>query len=261
MGLENINNIWNFIIRKSNRIKSLKNKDVFNVGRKDSTSFNGFGSKGILYEDLINQIKKDSAVALDLESVLAEGNTTADGQTIEAASGGGQLDLRYSGNDDEVMLSTDKGQYLDNFFYQSPGYTEMLSTAGLFLYGNDYNAGYIITSSHSRDIEIYGENGFKIKNNKEFVGVGTQDAEMSLEHDSIINIGENTPLTKIGLGTSIEIGTETIVVNGITKSILLDGGLTIKQLPIYADNAAAIAGGLAEDRVYKTATGELRIVV
>ena len=33
------------------------------------------------------------------------------------------------------------------------------------------------------------------------------------------------------------------------------------SLPIYANNAAAVAGGLAVNDVYKTSTGELRIVV
>jgi hypothetical protein len=37
--------------------------------------------------------------------------------------------------------------------------------------------------------------------------------------------------------------------------------LTLTNLPEFADNAAAVAGGLAVDTVYKTATGELRIVV
>jgi hypothetical protein len=33
------------------------------------------------------------------------------------------------------------------------------------------------------------------------------------------------------------------------------------NLPVYANNAAAVAGGLAVNDVYKTSTGELRIVV
>jgi hypothetical protein len=37
--------------------------------------------------------------------------------------------------------------------------------------------------------------------------------------------------------------------------------ISIISLPTYADNASAVAGGLALDRIYKTATGELRIVV
>ncbi len=37
--------------------------------------------------------------------------------------------------------------------------------------------------------------------------------------------------------------------------------LNLSNLSVYANNAAAVAGGLAVDDVYKTATGELRIVV
>ena len=37
--------------------------------------------------------------------------------------------------------------------------------------------------------------------------------------------------------------------------------LTLTRLPVYANNAAALAGGLAPDTVYTTSTGELRIVI
>lgn len=37
--------------------------------------------------------------------------------------------------------------------------------------------------------------------------------------------------------------------------------LKLTALPIYANNAAALAGGLIAGDVYKTSTGELRIVV
>lgn len=37
--------------------------------------------------------------------------------------------------------------------------------------------------------------------------------------------------------------------------------LKLTALPVYANNAAAVAGGLIEGDVYKTSTGELRIVV
>lgn len=39
------------------------------------------------------------------------------------------------------------------------------------------------------------------------------------------------------------------------------GLIKAENLPIYANNAAAVSGGLAVDYIYKTATGELRIVV
>ena len=37
--------------------------------------------------------------------------------------------------------------------------------------------------------------------------------------------------------------------------------LRLTALPIFANNAAALAGGLIAGDVYKTSTGELRIVV
>lgn len=33
------------------------------------------------------------------------------------------------------------------------------------------------------------------------------------------------------------------------------------ELPVYADNTAALAGGLTVGKVYQTVTGELRVVV
>ncbi len=37
--------------------------------------------------------------------------------------------------------------------------------------------------------------------------------------------------------------------------------LNLLNLPTYADNASAVSGGLAANDVYKTSTGELRIVI
>jgi hypothetical protein len=37
--------------------------------------------------------------------------------------------------------------------------------------------------------------------------------------------------------------------------------LTLTNLPVYANNAAAVTGGLIVGDVYRTSTGELRIVV
>ncbi len=37
--------------------------------------------------------------------------------------------------------------------------------------------------------------------------------------------------------------------------------LNLLNLPTYVDNAAAVAGGLSVNDVYKTSTGELRIVI
>ena len=44
-------------------------------------------------------------------------------------------------------------------------------------------------------------------------------------------------------------------------SVEMSAAVTLSGLSTFADNASAVAGGLAVDTVYKTATGELRIVV
>ena len=45
----------------------------------------------------------------------------------------------------------------------------------------------------------------------------------------------------------------------VRKNFKVDNAITLPGLLTYADEAAALAGGLASGRVYKTATGELRI--
>lgn len=51
-------------------------------------------------------------------------------------------------------------------------------------------------------------------------------------------------------------------VDNISRMFIADGGtFRLQGIPVYANNAAAITGGLVVNDVYKTATGELRIVV
>ena len=56
--------------------------------------------------------------------------------------------------------------------------------------------------------------------------------------------------TGLGIGTTAPV-----------RKLHVNGTVRLQGLPTYANNAAAIAGGLVADDVYKTATGELRIVV
>ena len=52
----------------------------------------------------------------------------------------------------------------------------------------------------------------------------------------------------------------TLFQSNITLQNVINAGNTA-TLPTFADNAAAVAGGLSVTTVYKTAAGELRIVV
>jgi len=45
----------------------------------------------------------------------------------------------------------------------------------------------------------------------------------------------------------------------IDGNTTLDGNIIAASLPVYADEAAAIVGGIATDTIYKTSTGEIRI--
>tara|TARA_R100001510_G_scaffold57441_1_gene65524 strand:- start:3244 stop:3594 length:351 start_codon:yes stop_codon:yes gene_type:complete len=56
--------------------------------------------------------------------------------------------------------------------------------------------------------------------------------------------------------------TKDVTLTGTFQSTALKGNtLQLLTLGTFADNAAAVAGGLSVNTVYKTAAGELRIVV
>lgn len=57
-------------------------------------------------------------------------------------------------------------------------------------------------------------------------------------------------------GLQTALGDHTSAIN--LRALITDTTLVV---PTYADNAAALLGGLAVNQVYKTVTGELRIVV
>ena len=70
----------------------------------------------------------------------------------------------------------------------------------------------------------------------------------------------NTATADIVLTGNITCTTLTATNLGVSGHI--DGtGLSISLLAVYADNVAALAGGLVAKDLYSTATGELRIVV
>ncbi len=84
-----------------------------------------------------------------------------------------------------------------------------------------------------------------------------------LSQSSMIDLIDSTYNPFLTAGANIQItnvetpsGRQTTI---SVKEVVTETGNT--GIPTYADNAAAISGGLSVGDVYKTASGELRIVV
>jgi hypothetical protein len=69
---------------------------------------------------------------------------------------------------------------------------------------------------------------------------------------------KSTAVTKATVFGGANFGIET---STPAKTLHVNGTVRLQGLPTYANNAAAISGGLVADDIYKTSTGELRIVV
>jgi len=79
----------------------------------------------------------------------------------------------------------------------------------------------------------------------------------SVLQSSPVDLGSQ-PLTTTGAVSTSAASVASLSVSGAATI----AGLTkLTGLSVYANNAAAVTGGLAVNSVYKTATGELRIVV
>jgi len=72
---------------------------------------------------------------------------------------------------------------------------------------------------------------------------------------TLIGYGINAPTAT----TSNYLSIEDMITADTTTDVVDMANISLTNLPVYADEAAAVTGGLATDRVYKTATGELRI--
>lgn len=79
-----------------------------------------------------------------------------------------------------------------------------------------------------------------------------------------IILREKTDLSTVNVNVSVRIGLRILWDNGdwISYAIPALANSRVKaDLPTYADNASAISAGLLTNQMYKTATGELRIVI
>jgi hypothetical protein len=99
---------------------SIGNNDLFYLSYYDSIG-GTYTSKNTKATDLATYINSVSANTLN--QVLTAGNTS--NTAIKAANGGGRLDLRYGGSDNEVMLSNDNAGYGKSLLYLTDSYIEL----------------------------------------------------------------------------------------------------------------------------------------
>ena len=238
-----------------------------------------------------------------LAEVLSEGNSSgannivvSDGQTINAATGNGQLDLRNNDNDDFLRLGFDFNsglllrRHTDLELSSGIGTGEfMLSSQSSSINGYVVNSGIIGGESNS----IEGTSEDFTSNSLVLGGTGITanlsntvfTPDIKIQQGKFISGSDNNTGTYMssddgmsyawtahgyaaiadysGPGAYTEVGsTDTVgIYSGEFTIEMLSNALKISGLPTYADNAAATTGGLPVDAVYKTAGGELRIVV
>lgn len=110
----------------------------------------------------------------------------------------------------------------------------------------DESQSYVVTGLHS--------NGANMQITRAAEGPGLRfiyDAVTDEVRDVFVDSSGAFQFTNVSGG-----GTQ-----GTLMTLNDDGVLNIPLCPTFADNSAAVSGGLATNDVYKTSTGELRIVV
>jgi hypothetical protein len=76
---------------------------------------------------------------------------------------------------------------------------------------------------------------------------------------NIIISSSNAITNTVGSSTLIMLGASIDLINGTTGLRIEPDTVKITDLPEYADEAAAITGGLESDTLYRTSTGQLMI--
>lgn len=213
----------------------------------------------------IKNFKSELSSSLSETEIILDEN---DLELISSGGGGGNQDLQSVLEVGAVALN------IDNFSILTSSYNRITLDN---IYGID------IISNNGIPINISGATGSSISlNSTTGVTINGGDGGLHLNGNASGTSVDNGSLNILN-GHEIHFfkntyGQKTITFGEATASpdifnLPSKGGgyytlATIEEiysigavLPIYANNAAAITGGLAVNRLYKTATGEIRIVV
>ena len=194
-----------------------------------------------------------SGVYLPLAGGTMSGNIEMGTTTVlKSSNGGGQIDLDYGGNPGALLLSTDNGAWSDTAIYITTDYIE-LSAYGVAGRINGYCSEFLVDAGASI-IQVKDDTTFlKRKANHELRLTTFGGDDVASLHVPNTGLGTVYLSTK-GYTTDAEVK---IYGNKITFGPT--ASFNIPALPTYADNTAALAGGLVAGDVYKTATGVMMI--
>jgi hypothetical protein len=179
------------------------------------------------YIDLKNPNSDDFDVRLGTIGGTSGTLETANNQPLAIYAGSGNVNIQPFGNG-RVGIGTSSPQSL----------LHLTGTAG---------QGNIITLLNTANTS--GERGMR-------VAFDSSPARLTIQRASDAGAFEANYVAV--MQDTGDVGINTIAP---AAKLHVNGTIRFQGLPAYADNAAAVAGGLAVDDVYKTATGELRIVV
>jgi len=237
----------------------------------------GKSTTGIVEFATINSVLQVGPVDLGIQPLTTTGALTATSITSTGAANVGSL--TSSGAASVASLASTGAVTA-----KTVAITNTASSTALSINQSLFGNGVVINTVDGTSLTIQSTNTNPVKGGTfEFFHPTDGDMVFNGASDGIFAFNNtSTAVTKatsfnganVGIGTGAPTATlhvaGTARVDGATtinSTATITGNTTINGLPkltglsVYANNAAAIAGGLVVNDVYKTATGELRIVV
>jgi len=141
-----------------------------------------------------------------------------------------------------VALGNSAGTSINSGSYNTCiGYQSLRNTTGSYNIALGWKAGYgASTVAQVENIWIGKQAGISVTTGSRNLVIGNGADIPTATTNDYMNIGD-------------------MITADMTTDVVDMANISLTNLPVYADEAAAVTGGLATDRVYKTATGELRI--